>query len=592
MRVNQYLEDIVKFLKLEYKLSSWVLDNYRSPTSEDFKKLNQIYENLLVYLNVIYPNKSDVKECFHNKDIPFIINIIKATPLILDERYDYLKSMGKIYNIVYDIKEVEGKKLSASTPFRNAVKLFRASKFRNQIDPKNKGEFTEEDKLFLQKFHINPQDLKSRWSWIDIKPELVPRYYWYVILPKFNYIPKVHDVDKEIGSGFRNSVYYKTGKSLKDVSKEAGVSSYFNKNDILDFFNDKNTPEALLINKLCIILNFSPSDIGEHLYCTRPKIIKPILVRMELMYLKGTYRGFEPGTIELLKNFIEKLPYGNEINDEFLEYMRRRKEKAQKVFQEYIQTKRMQRSRRIVIESAEFDINKRNFNGISDINIKEKINILLKYNRNLYFPIGVFHKNNPRCSNFKIKGNSRDAIRNWSDYIPQIQELINSGDIIINSYIGDVLSKYVIEKEKNTFSFSDEISNLGNVKHKFLLPYILKNHKNAIAIEIFIWKPIYNEINAWFLTGHIDLLLYMNGFIYVVDYKPKNNNFFRTLPQVCCYGLILREMTGINNIKCITFNKYQSWLYDPSIILNGARDIVENIKEEHPSLKLPWKKYF
>ena len=124
--------------------------------------------------------------------------------------------------------------------------------------------------------------------------------------------------------------------------------------------------------------------------------------------------------------------------------------------------------------------------------------------------------------------------------------------------------------------------------------YIRERDNNIIVTELLIWLPINDpSINADYIYGHIDFLFYFNDTLYVCDYKPLDKNFFRSLPQVCLYGLILEKMLNIPNlkIKCITFNQEQSWEFSPSILNTHVKEIIKNIKKKNPNVKTEWDQY-
>ena len=86
-------------------------------------------------------------------------------------------------------------------------------------------------------------------------------------------------------------------------------------------------------------------------------------------------------------------------------------------------------------------------------------------------------------------------------------------------------------------------------------------------MEIPIWMWYIDH----YLTGHIDLILFINDIIYVCDYKPEETpipettrlpySFMRSIPQVASYALVLKNLFNIDNIMCITFNKSGAWIY-------------------------------
>ena len=102
----------------------------------------------------------------------------------------------------------------------------------------------------------------------------------------------------------------------------------------------------------------------------------------------------------------------------------------------------------------------------------------------------------------------------------------------------------------------------------FLKNILIKDF-DSIAIEIPIWMTK-NSIN---ITGHIDLIQIQNNMIKIIDYKPEGN-FLVSLPQVAIYGLLIKQILQINCLKCISFNGYEAWEYNPEILLNDIKDYL------------------
>ena len=98
-----------------------------------------------------------------------------------------------------------------------------------------------------------------------------------------------------------------------------------------------------------------------------------------------------------------------------------------------------------------------------------------------------------------------------------------------------------------------------------------------------------------YLTGHIDLLFLLDNTLIVADYKPSLltkqsgklvKKFFHSLPQICLYGLLLKDLFDINDIKCITFNQHKAWVYDPAQILKEIRKVCDVY-----NIDAPWNDY-
>lgn len=179
-------------------------------------------------------------------------------------------------------------------------------------------------------------------------------------------------------------------------------------------------------------------------------------------------------------------------------------------------------------------------------------------------------KDFPRISQFKIKGIKNSYLKVFS------KKLIRSG--AIESY--DKSSK-LLKLTKRVFDNFDENRN-KKPGHNPILKNILIKDENSLAIEVPIWK----EFQDTCLTGHIDLIQLENKTLKVIDYKPEGN-FLISLPQVAMYGLLIKKIFNINDLKCVSFNKEEAWEYDPLILVEDITSFLEsnNIKERE------WEKF-
>lgn len=111
--------------------------------------------------------------------------------------------------------------------------------------------------------------------------------------------------------------------------------------------------------------------------------------------------------------------------------------------------------------------------------------------------------------------------------------------------------------------------------------------------------PIWNEYGGKYLTGHIDMVLKFSNMICICDYKPNetplysnkfaNSCFLNFIPQVAIYGLEVSNLFNINDILCITFNKFGAWYYTPESVLKELKLFLDNYSVLYE--KRPWKEY-
>lgn len=174
-------------------------------------------------------------------------------------------------------------------------------------------------------------------------------------------------------------------------------------------------------------------------------------------------------------------------------------------------------------------------------------------------PNNLFNRKDlPRVSQFKIRGLNNAFLKSFS------KKLIRSGKII-KCDSNTKLPNYA-QKVYNAF-YRNQLNKKPG--HNPILKNILIKDKDSIAIEVPIWMTK-NSINV---TGHIDLIQIQNNMIKIIDYKPEGN-FLVSLPQVAIYGLLIKQILQIKCLKCISFNKYEAWEYNPEILLNDIKDYL------------------
>ena len=193
---------------------------------------------------------------------------------------------------------------------------------------------------------------------------------------------------------------------------------------------------------------------------------------------------------------------------------------------------------------------------------REEIRNLGTYFKKVYqgtIPNDLFNlRSLPRVSQFKIRGLKPAFMASFS------KSLIREGKInLLDS--GAKLPKFV-----NDVFEAYKTSEIGKKPgHEPILKNILIRDQNSVAIEIPIWK----KNNKDYITGHIDLIQIENGLVKVIDYKPEGN-FLLSLPQVATYGLFIKSMFNLHEVKCISFNRKEAWEYDPNILLTDVKNYL------------------
>ena len=115
-------------------------------------------------------------------------------------------------------------------------------------------------------------------------------------------------------------------------------------------------------------------------------------------------------------------------------------------------------------------------------------------------------------------------------------------------------------RARNDLSYSSD--------HGILKEFLL-NDPATIAIEVPVWSERYK------ITGHIDLIRFVDGCIQVSDYKPgplesTKTRFLNSLPQVSAYGELMAihllgtlraalEAPLLPKIQCSIFDSHACW---------------------------------
>ncbi|MFX1377797.1 MAG: hypothetical protein ACFFA4_01780 [Promethearchaeota archaeon] len=209
------------------------------------------------------------------------------------------------------------------------------------------------------------------------------------------------------------------------------------------------------------------------------------------------------------------------------------------------------------------------------ISNRDELNRLKVHFKRIYegvIPNKLFNSREfPRVSQFKIRGLKSSFIRSYS------KNLIRSGKI--RYYDAESkLPKYA----QKVFENFQENDIPGVPGHEPILKNILIKDKDAVAIEVPIWKKDEN----FAITGHIDLIQIENDIVKIIDYKPEGN-FLLSLPQVAMYGFLVMSKLNLTKVRCISFNKRGAWEYEPNIL---KEDIKEYLISQHIE-KRPWEHF-
>jgi len=154
--------------------------------------------------------------------------------------------------------------------------------------------------------------------------------------------------------------------------------------------------------------------------------------------------------------------------------------------------------------------------------------------------------------------------------------------------IGSILSKVDDELVLKLREYHQNRNDLSFVADHGILRDFLIHDSQTIAIEVPVWSDSYS------ITGHIDLIRYVDGFIQICDYKPgplesTKRRFFDSLPQVSAYGeMMAHHLAGtlrsaldaplLPQIRCSIFDTHSCWHFGAELFVQLlAMGYLQNI---------------
>ena len=93
--------------------------------------------------------------------------------------------------------------------------------FRIRRNFKKRKNFSNEEKEFLIKNNITPENLTTRWEWVDLHPDLITEFYINVLYSINNRIPTSREL-KKLGYSHFIEKLRKNGISLSELAKKCG----------------------------------------------------------------------------------------------------------------------------------------------------------------------------------------------------------------------------------------------------------------------------------------------------------------------------------------------------------------------------------
>ncbi|KKN25235.1 hypothetical protein LCGC14_0886890 [marine sediment metagenome] len=167
---------------------------------------------------------------------------------------------------------------------------------------------------------------------------------------------------------------------------------------------------------------------------------------------------------------------------------------------------------------------------------------------------------NNQLKGFTLKLEKLVKATSIKEFMDTIAEVYLYGDSGLDPMISSLLSLTQNDKHSNILAH-------GGASHRDVQMLNLRDNSYSLAVEL----PVYFEYKGQMITGHVDLLLIKDGVLYVADYKPDQTpeiglnylSFLNSVPQLAAYAIVLRDILGIDEVRCITFNKDGAWVFDP-----------------------------
>lgn len=129
----------------------------------------------------------------------------------------------------------------------------------------------------------------------------------------------------------------------------------------------------------------------------------------------------------------------------------------------------------------------------------------------------------------------------------------------------------ICQLAKNALEINAERFNSDHLKVQM---FMLENDNRTIAIEVPVWllPSEFERFGSYFkgsehLTGHIDLLNFEKGKIWVWDYKPGASREKYAATQTLFYAVMLSKRTGIplEKFMCGWFDSANAYTFKPEI---------------------------
>ena len=580
--INYYINEIKKNLNIE----------------EDFIQINEIFINTLDYIqseNITEKIKTFYRDAPETKDPKYYSAAFWYLYLRYQnnnnlEQRDFLNTINNfenyqlvekvfspiymyILNNYYFIDQLTFREKVSDFLDRFVLKANRENFFNSQITNKTKIKSLELYDIAVENgFKVEKDSQCNRY----IFPQLISISLFYYSLKQvkeFEDSISRESLKKLIGENWdystattsRSPIYSFIEKYLPKIKNR-----HYTRNDFKKILEQNSYRDTDFILKVYTYSDTEPLDFVKRLNiyggCSVGDLVK---------FIKRKSQFTEPKIFEKFKNYIN-----NHIPDEF-------KNELINDLDALLQFKRRDFYHQSVKYS--FKWNEIHHNNLL-LNLKLNNVHLYEYFKALLddkiVPHSAFNdKNNPRASDFQIVGTNAEPLKSnvINSFVNNLKKLG-----CLNIYNQEYYLCRIAQNIYKTIS----LEGFPKPNHEQILITILTEDESSVAIEVPVWKYIQK---TKFLVGHIDLIQLKYDVVKVVDYKPEVS-FFSSLPQVCIYGLMLRDFLQIpyNKIVCVSFDKNGAWEYNPSILLTKIKPFLDNLNINRKTRKLDtsWFNWF
>ncbi len=351
---------------------------------------------------------------------------------------------------------------------------------------------------------------------------------------------------------------------IKELFSERYKGQLFNRESFIQTLENYNKDlyhlETNFLLQLFESTNLSPQEFSKKLGIYGAQNASTLLG-----IVKNKNRFTEPQVFRNIENFVQKFLSGRDQKSALLNLDNLKKLRGEDI-----------RSRGITYPFRWFK------DRVSSIYNNELRNFLLNYFTDIEsnkYPVSYFKSiTSPRASQLHLVGSRLEPIM-LSTLIKFLNTLITYNKV--NFYDSNY---YLCKYAQDVFNDYNR-RKVGKIPdHPPILNHIFFNNNNFIAMETPIWKV---AKSGDVFTGHMDLLLFENHRLNIIDYKYDLEDMLRSFPQICAYGIMLNNLlnkyawrTRNFTLKCVMFTKNEAIEFDPSILVIDILPFIQKLNSQ------------